>query len=272
MSLAIPFRSKVAILRLLRHARDLFDERPAMGRAEDAESYPFVVVRHSSQLLRSIPGADDSLQLGKIRNLELAAARVDRLVVPPGGLFSFCRTVGRTVPSLGYVDGLELREGRMIASVGGGLCQLANLLLWMGLHAGMEIVERHRHGVDLFPDSNRRVPFGMGVSVFYNYLDMRMRNTLDMPLLIRASVEPPVLAGSISAPRDPGFEVTVEETDHRFFRDPDGTMMRENRIWRRTARGGGEEVVSELLAHNRCRVLYEVAEDEPGQGADADRE
>jgi vancomycin resistance protein VanW len=79
---------------------------------------------------------------------------------------------------------LEFRDGETVTAVGGGLCQLANLLVLLGIEAGMEILERHRHSLDLFPDADRTAPFGCGATVFYNYVDLRLRNVMDFPLLL----------------------------------------------------------------------------------------
>ncbi len=50
----------------------------------------------------------------------------------------------------------------------------------MILHSDMEIIEHHHHDrFDLFPDFKRKVPFGTGTSIVYNYLDYRFKNTTD---------------------------------------------------------------------------------------------
>lgn len=47
---------------------------------------------------------------------------------------------------------MQLSRGEVVRGVGGGLCQLANLLYWMSLHTPLEIAERHQHSFDPFPD------------------------------------------------------------------------------------------------------------------------
>ena len=98
------------------------------------------------------------------------------------------------------------------------LCQMANLLFWMAMRLDLEIVERHRHESDLFPDDERTVPFGMGATVFYNYRDLQFRNNLRQPLLLRVSVQRPLLCGSILSSSPVPFEVEIAETWHRFVR------------------------------------------------------
>ena len=50
--------------------------------------------------------------------------------------------------------------------MGGGLCQLANLLYWMALHTPLAVVERHHHSFDPFPDENRTLPSGRAAVSF----------------------------------------------------------------------------------------------------------
>ena len=57
---------------------------------------------------------------------------------------SGARPAGRAALK-GYVIGREIRQGCMIPSIGGGICQLTNALSRVAHSAGMEIVERHSH-------------------------------------------------------------------------------------------------------------------------------
>ena len=82
----------------------------------------------------------------------------------------------------------------------------------------MKVVERHRHGLDLFPDHQRTVPFGCGATVFYNYADLRFENPLPQPVLLQFRIEEGTLVGELWAEADPGWSVEVYEVGHRFFR------------------------------------------------------
>jgi vancomycin resistance protein VanW len=143
---------------------------------------------------------------------------------------------------------------------GGGLCQVANLLYWLGLHAGLGVVERHRHDLDLFPDSNRDVPFGCGATVFYPHRDLKLTNPHSQPLLIEVDVRGGKLLGQVVLVEDPGFQIRVVETRHHFFRER-GTVWRQNRIERWWYRGT-DRVRREVLAENRAKVMYPVADDQ----------
>jgi len=249
---------------LRRAARWLYclPQRPQLARrrAEHPDAYPHLLVEHSSKLVRKVAADLMPLQINKVHNLTLACSRLDGLLIEPGEVFSFCSLVGRTNRWRGYRHGLEMHNGELIGAPGGGLCQLSNLIYWMVLHLGVEIVERHRHGFDLFPDDGRVVPFGMGATVFYNYVDFRFRNTLAQPLLLRVSVEPPVLRGRFYSDRDKPFDLEIVETAHRFFRSDDGSIWRENRVAKQVSYRDGRPPVTEEIAHNLARVRYEVPE------------
>jgi vancomycin resistance protein VanW len=226
--------------------------------AEDVAGFPFELVGHLSKLIRKVNPEWAALQQNKVHNLELACAKLDRLIIQPGEVFSFCRTVGRTTPRKGYIDGLEMREGALIAAPGGGLCQLANLIFWMALQLDLEVVERHRHETDFFPDDERTVPFGMGATVFHNYRDLQFRNNLGQPLLLRVSVQRPLLRGSFLSSSAKPFDVAIVETWHRFVRRPDGTVWRENRVAKRVTYLDGRAPLETEIAHNFGRVCYDV--------------
>ena len=113
---------------------------------------------------------EQELELGKVQNLRVAAAAIDGILLEPGEVFSFWSVAGRPSRRKGYVTGRELRGGCMIASVGGGICQLTNALSRVANAAGMEIVERHSHTVHppgFFIDDST------DATVFWNYVDLR---------------------------------------------------------------------------------------------------
>jgi vancomycin resistance protein VanW len=118
---------------------------------------------------------EQELELGKVQNLRVAAAKLDGIVLAPGQLFSFWAAAGRPTSKKGYVVGRELRGGCMIPSIGGGICQLTNALSRVAHRSGMEIVERHSHTLHppgFFIDDET------DATVFWNYIDFRFRSSL----------------------------------------------------------------------------------------------
>lgn len=123
-------------------------------------------------LRASIHPAEQRLQDGKVRNLTVAAQFLDGLRISAGEVFSFWRHVPRPTRGTGFTEGRELREGCIVPSVGGGLCQLSNALYAVALDARCEILERHAHSRSV-PGSAAEA--GRDATVFWNYVDLRFR-------------------------------------------------------------------------------------------------
>jgi vancomycin resistance protein VanW len=230
------------------------------ARLEEAD-LPVRVKQHGSLLLRELDPARMHLQHNKVTNLRLAAPRLDGLVVAPGETFSFNRVVGNCTRRKGYVDGMRLSNGAAEAGVAGGICQLANLVHWMVLHSPLTVVERSEHSFDPFPDQGRVLPWGVGCSIVYNYVDLVVRNDTAHTFQLRARVGERYLHGQLRADEQPEHTYRVEARREEFLRR-DGEVYRRNQIWRRLIDATtGDEVGEELVRRNLARVVYE-----PGPG------
>ncbi|WP_243057268.1 VanW family protein [Nocardioides sp. SR21] len=215
------------------------------------------LVHHSSPLLRELEGVPMVLQHNKVTNLRLASARVDGLVLRPGETFSFNRVVGNCTRRKGYVDGLRFVDGEVGAGVGGGICQLANLLHWLVLHSALTVVERSEHSLDLFPDSGRVVPWGVGCTIVYNYVDLVVRNDTAATYQLRVRVGEQHLRGELRSDRMTPVTYRVEAREDRFVDTASGDVRRVNEIWRTTIdRHTGASLGEELVRRNDARVRY----------------
>ncbi len=251
----IPFAWRVGWHRWKRARQWASNPLPWATEKGEPADFPAVLSERASPFVREGAGTSAADAEGKKQNLRMACREVNGLVIPPGGVFSFCRTVGPTTSARGFVPGLEMQDQKLTRSPGGGLCQLANLLFGLAVDANAEILERHRHSFDLFPDTDRSVPFGFGATVFYNYVDFQFRNRLDGPMLIELELTDTHLIGRIRVATAPPWTIKVVETDHRFFRES-GTVWRENKLWREKESPDGQRSEREFLLANRAKVLY----------------
>ncbi len=252
------FRARVAQLRAARRLSDGV-RRPPFANARCADPLPVLITAHASPLRRRLGQTDSALQEGKIANLRLAVDAMNGLVLRPGEVFSYWHTVGAPSTQRGFRDGLVLGPNGMESGTGGGLCQLANAVYWMALQSPVQIAEHHHHGADLFPDDDRIQPFGSGATVFFNYVDLRFANETDHALQLRLWLAEHDLRGEVRSDRASRETYRIEERDHRFVREPDGTVSRENELWRLTLNTATNEVqVEELVTRNRAEVRYPV--------------
>lgn len=221
---------------------------------------PARVKKHASLLMRELSEDEMVLQRNKVVNLRLAAARVDGLVIAPGETFSFNRAVGNCTRRKGYVEGMRLSNGAARPGVGGGICQLANLLHWMFLHSPLTIVERSEHSFDPFPDKGRVLPWGVGCSIVYNYVDLVVRNDTEHTFQLNAFVDERHLRGELRADELPETSYKVEAREEAFLRHR-GAVYRKNEIWRTViSRRTGDAIGEELLKKNCALVKYEPAD------------
>ncbi|MGN6574410.1 MAG: VanW family protein [Nocardioides sp.] len=240
------------------------------GRSGDL--LPARVKRHRSLLLRTLGDSDMRLQHNKVTNLRLATARVDGLLIRPGKTFSFNKVVGNCTRRKGYVAGMRLSNGRAREGVGGGICQLANLLHWMFLHSALTVVERSEHSFDPFPDNGRVLPWGVGCSIVYNYVDLVVRNDTDVTFQVLVGVGERYLEGDLRADRAPERSYRVHPRDEQFLRY-DGEHFRCNEIWRTVIdTRTGNRIRDELVKRNCAKVMYlpvgvPVIDVGPGTGA-----
>ena len=209
--------------------RDAWSGRVVWATRQDASDLPVRIKQHGSLLLRELDPDRMRLQHNKVTNLRLATARVDGLVIAPGETFSFNLVVGNCTRRKGYVDGMRLSNGAAEAGVGGGICQLANLLHWMALHSPLTVVERSEHSFDPFPDRGRVLPWGVGCSIVYNYVDLVVRNDTDHPFQLRAWVGDRYLHGQLRSDVRPEHTWKVEARDEQFLRH-DGRVYRRQKV------------------------------------------
>jgi vancomycin resistance protein VanW len=213
---------------------------------------PYVVATHASPLLRQLGNNQMWLQRNKVVNLGLAAPHIDGLLVRPGETFSFCHRVGNATRRRGYLVGMTLDGGEVHPGVGGGLCQIANLLHWMALHTDLTVTRRSEHTVDPFPDSGRTVPWGTGCSIAWNYVDLQLRNDTATTYQLIVGIGETDLEGEIRADRPPARSYRVEGREDR-FEQIDGVWWRSNEIWRVEP---GPPPREELIRRNHARTMY----------------
>lgn len=219
---------------------------------------PVIVKSHTSIVVRKLAGVDISLQENKQTNIILASRKISGIVIKPGETFSFWKLVGRPSASAGYKDGLVIAsQGKLTSGVGGGLCQMANMVHWLVLNSPLTVTELHHHSDALFPDEKRRVPFGTGTSVFYNYVDYRFKNTTDQEVQIVVWVEDGELCGELRSEREFPYRYKLVEENHHFRKEGDD-YYRISQVYRLVIdKATNEQIRKELILDNHSRVMYD---------------
>ncbi len=212
------------------------------------------VFSHKSMILRPLKDVDMYLQENKRTNLEIAINKIDNILIRPGETFSIWKLVGRPTKSKGYLDGLVLKQGKISKDTGGGLCQLGNLLFWICAHSPLTITERYRHGFDVFPDVNRKVPFGAGATLSYNYIDLQVTNETDNIFQLTLWLDNTHLNGKLLSKNEIDVEYLVKEKNHLIKQQLWGGYSRHNQIYK--IEKSAQSETEEMIVENHAIMMY----------------
>lgn len=225
---------------------------------EIQKRFPVSIFKHSSPIYRKLKDVPMYLQENKRVNLNIAISKLDGILLAPNQVFSFWYLVGKPTKKKGYLPGMQLRNGSFIERTGGGLCQMANLIYWMTLHSPLEVKERWRHSFDIFPDSERTLPFGSGATLSYNYIDLQIKNTTNQHFVLHLWIEDDLLKGEWLSDWEFPFFYKVYESYHGFHAEPWGGYTRRNVIRRKKISKDTKEILKdELVTENTAWMMYE---------------
>ncbi len=222
-----------------------------------ASPLPIEITSHQTVLRRRLRNVDMWMQENKIVNLNIAVKQLNGLVIHPGQTFSYWRQIGKPTQTKGYLEGMVLHDGTVTSGVGGGLCQLSNLLYWMTLHTPLSIIERWRHSYDVFPDTGRKQPFGSGATCAYPNIDLQIKNNTRQTFQLSLEVTDEYLIGKWLSDKPIEFRYEVFEKDHEIKHEWFGGYSRNNRIFRKVIDKQTDEVLhEELVAENHALMMY----------------
>lgn len=237
-----------------------FIQREQLAQSKQASYLPVSVYKHTSLIRRQLGNTDLTLQENKATNLRLAAPKVSNILIKPNETFSFWHLVGKCSAKEGYKDGVTIFNDAVRPGLGGGLCQFTNLIHWIILHSPLEITEHHHHdGLDLFPDFGRKIPFGTGTSIVYNYLDYRFKNNTENTYQLIISVSETHLNGELRSDNEQLYSYHIRAENEYFSKEND-QVFRNGQIFRKCIdKRTGNLLEKKMIKENHARVLYDTA-------------
>ena len=227
------------------------------ARQRSDEPLAYLHAAYATPMLRQLRNLDMWLQHNKVASLNAAASCIDGLLLKPGEVFSFWRLVGKPTARRGFKQGMVLRNGGVHTGIGGGLCQMTNLIYWMTIHTELTVTERWRHGYDVFPDAGRTQPFGSGATSSWNYIDLQIENRTPGTYQLRVWTEAGDLRGEWRASLPQPFRFAVEERNHAMRHEWWGGYSRHNELWRlRHDAETGKSLGEDFLTENHAVMMY----------------
>lgn len=218
---------------------------------------PFRVFSYETGLIKRGKGIDPETQYNKSKNIEIACRKLNGVILHPGEVFSFWQIVGNTTKKNGYKEGRVIECGRLTVGVGGGLCNLGNVMHLLALHSPLTVTEVHYHSDALAPDHGKRVPMSAGTSVNYNNIDLRFQNNTDQDFQILAKVEKDILYAELRSEREIPDTYAITEEDHHFRKEGE-KYYRVSKIYRDTIRKKtGQVLRHDLIRDNHSEVMFD---------------
>ncbi|MBE7346778.1 YqeG family HAD IIIA-type phosphatase [Staphylococcus epidermidis] len=221
------------------------------------KALPNVVHQYSSYLIKEGKDIDPTLQYNKSFNIGLSASKINKVIIRPGETFSFWNLVGKIDKKRGYRDGRVIINNKVQAGLGGGLCNLANTLNLLIMHSPLEVTELHTHSDALSPDHGKRVPFGTGTSISYNYVDYRFENTTNQNVQILIWVENNYLNAELRSEKPFDYKYELSEENHHFTKI-NGKFYRKSKVYKNTVNPSDNKIIDKQLVYdNKSRVMFD---------------
>ncbi|MGH7286236.1 MAG: VanW family protein [Polyangiaceae bacterium] len=127
-------------------------------------------------------------QLRRGKNIDVAASKLDGIVLMPNELVSFNDVVGPRNEDNGFSKSWEIYKGEMVEGIGGGTCQVASTLHATAFFGGLDIVERLPHS-----RPSAYIPMGLDATVVFPVVDMKLKNPYPFPVVVHATSDGPRL-------------------------------------------------------------------------------
>ncbi len=140
------------------------------------------------QISMSQPIRKNDFSENKKDNLRLAILHIENVEIAPSQIFSFWHLIPQPTPQNGFKKGRNLVGNTLALDYGGGLCQLSGILYHLVLEAGLEILERHPHSLDIYNETTRYTPLGSDATVVYGHKDLRFRNNFKFPITFQFEI------------------------------------------------------------------------------------
>lgn len=120
---------------------------------------------------------------GRVQNIETGASLINGTVLMPGEEFSADAAMRPYTYENGYAEAGSYENGKVVQSMGGGICQVSSTLYNACILAELEITQRQAHSMTV-----GYVDPSMDAAIAGDYKDLKFVNSTETPIYIEGSV------------------------------------------------------------------------------------
>ncbi len=179
-------------------------------------------------VLSTFSSSYDETVTGRVQNLKVAAERCNGTILYPGDEFSYNKALGTRTVANGFAPGHSFAAGgRVVTTIGGGICQVSSALYNVVLEADLEVTNRVAHGMYV-----QYVKPSLDATVVDGVIDFKFKNNRKYPVKIEASAENgtvTVTLYGIKEKNEPIIEiesVILETIPYKTIKENDSTMKK----------------------------------------------
>lgn len=145
----------------------------------DVPKYTTEVVKKCNTILGSYTTDYHKSTYDRKANVGNAAKLINNSVIYPGETFSCYDVMNPFTTANGYHSAGSYVSGKVVDSIGGGVCQVSTTLYNAVLKSELEIVERFAHSMTV-----TYVPISFDAAIAGTYKDFKFKNNTNAPILI----------------------------------------------------------------------------------------
>ncbi|MEF9893173.1 glycopeptide resistance accessory protein VanW [Anaerorhabdus sp.] len=224
----------------------------------DEHRLPYLCASIKTPMYNYETGFDFKYQENKVFNLKLAALPINWLLIRPGETFSFWKLVHQADKFISYKEGLTVVNGETIPAVGGGLCQLSNLLFQLFLHSPLTIVERKGHRIKEFPELSGDCVKGIDATIADGWIDLKVKNNSEQTFQLGIYFDDTNINGYLYSNEECKIRYEIENRNLRYYKENDTTVEKVE-VWKKFIQNdSGKLIKEEFVYENQCVIGYDL--------------
>ena len=206
-----------------------------------------------SNVLATLSTTYDESDKDRVQNLKVASERCNNTILYPGDEFSYNKALGTRTIANGFAPGHSFAGGKVVTTIGGGICQVSSTLYNVVLMADLEVTNRVAHGMYV-----EYVKPSLDATVVDGAIDFKFKNNRKYPVKIEATAENGIVKVSLLGLKDenePIIEiesVILETLEYKTVKENDSTMKK-----------GTTKIVQEPVNGYRSEA-YRIVKDSAG--------
>lgn len=221
----------------------------------------YEVCSTKTKMINENSGQDIIYQKNKVDNLKIVSRTMDRIIIYPGEVFSFCYLAKHYKKYGKYKEGLVLVNGKIVPEKGGGICHLSNMIHHLFLMSPLDIIERHGHKVKSLPNPDKNSLEGIDATINSGWLDLKVKNNTGSTYQIYIDFDDDYMYGKILTDKECNEKYEIINSNFKYIKKEEKIYESVSVVKIIRDKNTNEIINSQKLYNSVVEVKYELPED-----------